>query len=86
VYNGYYIPKGTGLVLNVHTLHRNEERYPNAWVSTRSSADISTNLSPHSEQFNPDRYLGDDLSCMESAHQPDAMMRDHWTFGAGYVK
>jgi cytochrome P450 len=30
VYNGYYIPKGTGLVLNMYTLHRNEQRYPDA--------------------------------------------------------
>jgi len=30
VYNGYYIPKGTGMVLNLHTIHRNENRYPNA--------------------------------------------------------
>jgi len=35
VYKGYYIPKGTGLVLNLHTLHLNQERYPNAWVPTR---------------------------------------------------
>ena len=32
VYEGHYIPKGTGLVLNLCTLHRDEERYPNAWV------------------------------------------------------
>ena len=32
VYDGYYIPKGAGLVLNLHSLHRNEERYPDAWV------------------------------------------------------
>ena len=38
------------------------------------------------EVFNPDRYLGDNLSCMESAHQSDVTMRDHWTFGAGYVR
>jgi len=42
-------------------------------------------LITYSEAFDPDRYLGDDLSCLESAAQSDAMMRDHWTFGAGYV-
>ena len=34
VYNGYYIPKGTCLVMNMHTLNRNEKRYHNAWVSS----------------------------------------------------
>ncbi|KAJ3484381.1 hypothetical protein NLI96_g5681 [Meripilus lineatus] len=38
---------------------------------------------PDSFAFNPDRYLGDDLSCAESAKLPDVMQRDHWTFGAG---
>ena len=33
--------------------------------------------------FNPDRYLGDGLTCAQSAALPDAMERDHWTFGAG---
>ena len=32
VYDGYYIPKGAALVLNIYTLHRDEERYPDAWV------------------------------------------------------
>ncbi|KAI0088423.1 cytochrome P450 [Irpex rosettiformis] len=36
---------------------------------------------PHT--FNPDRYLGDDLSSSESAHQANPMDRDHWSFGAG---
>ncbi|KIK62698.1 hypothetical protein GYMLUDRAFT_197806 [Collybiopsis luxurians FD-317 M1] len=34
-------------------------------------------------EFNPDRYLGDDLSCAESANLPNALDRDHWAFGAG---
>ncbi|KAJ3733363.1 cytochrome P450 [Lentinula guzmanii] len=34
-------------------------------------------------QFNPDRYLGDELSCAESAKLANVMERDHWTFGAG---
>ncbi|KIK54002.1 hypothetical protein GYMLUDRAFT_264859 [Collybiopsis luxurians FD-317 M1] len=33
--------------------------------------------------FNPDRYLGDNLSCAESAKLANVMERDHWTFGAG---
>ncbi|KAJ3481079.1 hypothetical protein NLI96_g7909 [Meripilus lineatus] len=33
--------------------------------------------------FNPDRYLGDNSSCADSANLPDAMQRDHWTYGAG---
>jgi hypothetical protein len=36
--------------------------------------------------FNPDRFLGDTLTCAESSKLPDAMDRDHWTFGAGYVR
>jgi len=38
---------------------------------------------PDSFTFNPDRYLGDNLSCAESAKLPNVMERDHWTFGAG---
>ncbi|KAK7471927.1 hypothetical protein VKT23_000030 [Stygiomarasmius scandens] len=33
--------------------------------------------------FKPERYLGDNLSCAESAKLANAMERDHWTFGAG---
>ncbi|KAI0312784.1 cytochrome P450 [Amylostereum chailletii] len=65
VYNGMFIPKDTLLMLNIYTLHHNEERYPNA------------------DTFNPDRYLGDDLSAAESANLPDATQRDHFAFGAG---
>ncbi|KAJ7499379.1 cytochrome P450 [Mycena latifolia] len=38
---------------------------------------------PDSYTFNPDRYMGDDLSCAESAKLSNVMERDHWTFGAG---
>ncbi|KAJ3543693.1 hypothetical protein NM688_g5830 [Phlebia brevispora] len=38
---------------------------------------------PDAFTFNPDRYLGDDLSSAESAHKANAMERDHWSFGAG---
>ncbi|KAI0291407.1 cytochrome P450 [Russula brevipes] len=38
---------------------------------------------PDSFSFNPDRFLGDTLTCAESSKLPDAMDRDHWTFGAG---
>ncbi|KIK57259.1 hypothetical protein GYMLUDRAFT_173296 [Collybiopsis luxurians FD-317 M1] len=33
--------------------------------------------------FKPERYLGDDMTCAESAQQPNPLDRDHWTFGAG---
>jgi hypothetical protein len=36
--------------------------------------------------FNPDRYLGDTLTCAESSKLSNAMDRDHWAFGAGYVQ
>ncbi|KAJ8519758.1 hypothetical protein ONZ45_g3336 [Pleurotus djamor] len=65
VYNGYFIPKNTVMILNVYALHHDEERYPDPW------------------SFNPDRYLGDDLSASESAKQGDPQNRDHWAFGAG---
>ncbi|KAJ7672832.1 cytochrome P450 [Mycena rosella] len=38
---------------------------------------------PDSYTFNPDRYMGDELSCAESAKLSNVMERDHWTFGAG---
>ncbi|KAJ3768549.1 cytochrome P450 [Lentinula raphanica] len=34
-------------------------------------------------EFNPDRYLGDNLSCAESSKLSNVMERDHWAFGAG---
>lgn len=84
VYNGMYIPKGTSLVLNCYTLHHNEARYPDPWVYILCSSTVSHDADPvYREAFNPDRYLGDFLSCAESAHQANAMERDHWTFGAG---
>ncbi|KAJ4466766.1 cytochrome P450 [Lentinula aciculospora] len=33
--------------------------------------------------FNPDRYVGDKLSCADSAKLANVMARDHWAFGAG---
>ncbi|KAH9975033.1 cytochrome P450 [Lactifluus volemus] len=38
---------------------------------------------PDSSTFNPDRYVGDTLTCAESSKLPNAMDRDHWAFGAG---
>ncbi|KAI0341497.1 cytochrome P450 [Trametopsis cervina] len=38
---------------------------------------------PDAHLFNPDRYMGDNLTSFESAHLPNAMERDHWSFGAG---
>ncbi|KAH8998178.1 cytochrome P450 [Lactarius akahatsu] len=38
---------------------------------------------PDPFSFNPDRYLGNTLTCAESSKLPNAMDRDHWMFGAG---
>ncbi|KAJ6525470.1 cytochrome P450 [Mycena vulgaris] len=38
---------------------------------------------PDAFTFNPDRYLGDDLSSIMSSKLRDPMKRDHWAFGAG---
>lgn len=65
VYNGMYIPKNTGLILNCYEVHHNEEKYPDSFA------------------FNPDRYMGDTLTCAESSKLSNAMDRDHWAFGAG---
>jgi hypothetical protein len=35
--------------------------------------------------FNPDRYVGDTLTCLGSSKLPNVMDRGHWAFGAGYV-
>lgn len=35
------------------------------------------------QRFNPTRYLNDSLTEAESMAQPDANLRDHFTFGAG---
>ncbi|KAI1839626.1 hypothetical protein JX266_014164 [Neoarthrinium moseri] len=34
-------------------------------------------------KFNPDRYLHDNLTSVQSSRQPDPYQRDHWIFGAG---
>jgi len=33
--------------------------------------------------FNPERYVDDPLTCVESINVADPMARDHWSFGAG---
>jgi cytochrome P450 len=38
---------------------------------------------PEPFKFNPDRYAGDDLNCMDSSKLSDPTKRDHWAFGAG---
>jgi cytochrome P450 len=38
---------------------------------------------PDPTSFTPERYLGDDMTCAESAKQADPLARDHWAFGAG---
>jgi cytochrome P450 len=32
VYNGMYIPKNTGVILNCYDIHHNEEKYPDAYA------------------------------------------------------
>ena len=34
-------------------------------------------------QVQPERYIGDDLSCAEYVKLTDTMKRDHWTLGPG---
>jgi len=36
--------------------------------------------------FKPERFLGDTTTCAESSNLANAMDRDHWAFGAGYVQ
>jgi len=38
---------------------------------------------PDSWSFQPERFLGDDLSSTESSKLADPLARDHWAFGAG---
>ncbi|KAF2733286.1 cytochrome P450 [Polyplosphaeria fusca] len=50
----------------------------NVWAINRDSE-----RHPNPARFEPERYLGDDLSAMDSAGHPDPTKRDHFTFGAG---
>ncbi|KAI0305261.1 cytochrome P450 [Multifurca ochricompacta] len=81
VYNGMYIPKNTALVLNCYDIHHNEEKYTNSYEVFPFDRIFS--ILRRSFAFNPDRYLGDTLTCAESSKLSDAMDRDHWAFGAG---
>jgi len=38
---------------------------------------------PNPREFRPERYEGDDLNASDSAANPDASKRDHFTFGSG---
>ncbi|KAF2092853.1 cytochrome P450 [Rhizodiscina lignyota] len=64
-YEGYFIPKGTAIVLNWWAIHMDEKRWEDP------------------ERFDPRRYLNDPLTEAESMAQPNAELRDHFTFGAG---
>lgn len=65
------------------------------FITTKRSTQTRMNLSHwvtleltsliRSFSFNPDRYMGDTLTCAESSKLPNAMDRDHWAFGAGWV-
>ncbi len=88
VYNGMYIPKNTALILNCYGIHHNEERYPDPyaptilhWISFNTDKCVLYGRF----SFVPERFLGDSLTCAESSNLPNAMDRDHWAFGAGYV-
>lgn len=85
VYKGMYIPRDTVMILNCYSLHHNEERYPEPSVSFSTSTINQKLTQRHSWKFNPERYLGDNLSSTESAKLANVMERDHWAFGAGYV-
>ena len=50
-----------------------------------SGSNAETRASHNRFRFNPDRFLDDTLTSSESSKLPDAMDRDHWAFGAGYV-
>jgi hypothetical protein len=59
--------------MNMPTLNRNEKHYHNA-VGPSLFLLLLHGLSliyHFSDAFDPDRYLGDDLSCVESVAQSD---------------
>nr|VWP01747.1 Uncharacterized protein [Ganoderma boninense] len=64
-YRGFFIPKGTVVIGNTWTMHRDPVRHPDPYA------------------FNPDRYADDTVPSADSAHLPDVMERDHWSFGIG---
>ncbi|KAL2759304.1 hypothetical protein ACRALDRAFT_1054550 [Sodiomyces alcalophilus JCM 7366] len=64
-YKGYFIPKGSVIVLNWWAIHMDEKRWKDP------------------ERFDPTRYIDDPLTEAESMAQPNANLRDHFTFGAG---
>lgn len=81
VYKGMFIPKDTVVMYNCWTMHHNEERYPDPRVFSFQALN-HTKLSC-SFYFNPERYLGDRLSCADSSRLLNSNQRDHWAFGAG---
>ena len=85
VYNGMYIPKNTTLILNCYDIHHNEEKYTDSYEHFPILTELELTSPICRFSFNPNRYMGDTLSCAESSKLPNAMDRDHWAFGAGWV-
>lgn len=88
VYNGMYIPKDTVVIMNCYAMHHDPARYENPCVRRAQRAErtgIDMTFCCRSA-FNPDRYYGDELSSAESSRLVDPMQRDHFAFGAGYVR
>jgi len=67
--DGYFIPKGTTVLMNV-------------WALNHGPCDVDTCESPMSV-FNPDRYETRTHTSAQYAASPDVGSRDHFTFGAG---
>jgi len=87
VCNGIYIPKNAALILDLYDIHHNEERYPDSYACTFPPLILfeAERTSWNRFVFNPDRFLGDTLTSDESSKLSNAMDRDRWAFGVGYM-
>ncbi|EKG10438.1 Cytochrome P450 [Macrophomina phaseolina MS6] len=77
IVDGYTIPKGTAVLLNVWGLHH--EQPPSLPSSNNGSA--AEPLSPFA--FNPDRFAGRTAPASTYAASGDYAARDHYGYGAG---